>query len=146
MPYVDFFVPSVEELCFMLDKERFKNLCDMAQALCLRPPSGLSVAASSNETDSFNRSSLLFAVIYGMSDQIRRFLSFIKSLVIKTLPYFPSQMRSSFNRPLPIKLSNSSSAKSAVALLQGFYRANKKAPYNSRPLPRNCWERNRRIL
>ncbi len=25
MPYVDFFVPSVEELCFMLDKERFKE-------------------------------------------------------------------------------------------------------------------------
>ncbi len=25
LPYVDFFVPSVEELCFMLDKERFLN-------------------------------------------------------------------------------------------------------------------------
>lgn len=25
MPYVDFFAPSVEELCFMLDKERFKE-------------------------------------------------------------------------------------------------------------------------
>lgn len=25
MPYVDFFVPSVEELCFMLDKERFDD-------------------------------------------------------------------------------------------------------------------------
>lgn len=30
MPYVDFFVPSVEELCFMLDKERFKDWCDRA--------------------------------------------------------------------------------------------------------------------
>ena len=25
MPYVDFFVPSAEELCFMLDKERFED-------------------------------------------------------------------------------------------------------------------------
>ncbi|MDD2970114.1 MAG: carbohydrate kinase family protein [Lachnospiraceae bacterium] len=25
LPYVDFFVPSVEELCFMLDRERFKS-------------------------------------------------------------------------------------------------------------------------
>ena len=25
MPYVDFFVPSVEELCYMLDKERFQE-------------------------------------------------------------------------------------------------------------------------
>ena len=25
MPYVDFFVPSVEELCFMLDRERFNE-------------------------------------------------------------------------------------------------------------------------
>lgn len=31
MPYVDFFVPSVEELCFMLDKERFKDWCDRAR-------------------------------------------------------------------------------------------------------------------
>ena len=30
IPYVDFFVPSVEELCFMLDKERFKTWCDRA--------------------------------------------------------------------------------------------------------------------
>ena len=25
MPYVDFFVPSVEELCYMIDKERFEE-------------------------------------------------------------------------------------------------------------------------
>ena len=25
MPYIDFFVPSIEELCFMIDKERFKD-------------------------------------------------------------------------------------------------------------------------
>ncbi len=30
IPYVDFFVPSVEELCFMLDKERFKDWFDRA--------------------------------------------------------------------------------------------------------------------
>ncbi len=41
LPYVDFFVPSVEELCFMLDKERYEawerraNGCDVTE--CLTP-------------------------------------------------------------------------------------------------------------
>lgn len=30
LPYVDFFVPSVEELCFMLDKERYEAWCEKA--------------------------------------------------------------------------------------------------------------------
>ena len=30
IPYVDFFVPSIEELCFMLDRERFENWQDRA--------------------------------------------------------------------------------------------------------------------
>jgi len=33
MPYVDFFVPSVEELCFMLDKERFDSWQQRAAGL-----------------------------------------------------------------------------------------------------------------
>ncbi len=39
LPYVDFFVPSVEELCYMLDKERFKEWqeraggCDITEVL-----------------------------------------------------------------------------------------------------------------
>lgn len=39
MPYVDFFVPSFEELCFMLDRERYDRLNrggDMAEGLDLR--------------------------------------------------------------------------------------------------------------
>ena len=26
LPYVDFFVPSIEELCFMLDRDKFEEL------------------------------------------------------------------------------------------------------------------------
>ena len=29
LPYVDFFVPSFEELCFMLDRPRYEQLCSM---------------------------------------------------------------------------------------------------------------------
>ena len=39
LPYVDFFVPSFEELCFMLDRQRYDRLNgsgDMTQALNLR--------------------------------------------------------------------------------------------------------------
>lgn len=31
MPYVDFFVPSIEELCFMIDRERFDSWKDRAK-------------------------------------------------------------------------------------------------------------------
>lgn len=40
LPYVDFFVPSFEELCFMLDREKFEELSalggDMAEKIDLR--------------------------------------------------------------------------------------------------------------
>lgn len=37
LPYVDFFLPSVEETCFMLDKERYREWCERAKGedLCM---------------------------------------------------------------------------------------------------------------
>lgn len=37
LPYVDFFLPSVEETCFMLDKERYREWCQRAEGgdLCM---------------------------------------------------------------------------------------------------------------